>query len=234
MEQQDKINLLISIQNHPDEYTEEQLQQMMADDPELTELLEQLALTKQAFVKQETEGEAIPMEEEWQLFAMEHADELEALDDNEAQTSTIRTMMGTKINKAAASIIGVLFAIGAAFAAIHIVRKVAEGDRKSPTQEVRISNPHQQAQLPLSADTAKTDTIATIQPVVFDNVALVVMLPQIAAYYHKEVEFQNDDACQLRFYFEWKKDEGLDAVLHRLNLFESINVELKSDKIVVE
>ena len=214
MEQQDKINLLISIQNHPDEYTEEQLQQLMADDPELTELLEQLALTKQAFVKQETEGEA--------------------LDDNEPQTSTFRTMMGTKINKAAASIIGVLFTIGAAFAAIHIVRKVAEGDRKSPTQEVRISNPHQQAQLPLSADTAKTDTIATIQPVVFDNVALVVMLPQIAAYYHKEVEFQNDDACQLRFYFEWKKDEGLDAVLHRLNLFESINVELKSDKIVVE
>ena len=41
MEQQDKINLLISIQNHPDEYTEEQLQQLMADDPELTELLEQ-------------------------------------------------------------------------------------------------------------------------------------------------------------------------------------------------
>jgi len=48
------------------------------------------------------------------------------------------------------------------------------------------------------------------------------------------VDFQNADARQLRFYFVWKQDETLDVVLHRLNLFESITVELKSDKIVVE
>ena len=60
------------------------------------------------------------------------------------------------------------------------------------------------------------------------------MLEQIAAYYNKEVEFQNDDVRQLRFYFVWKQDETLDVVLHRLNLFESVNVELKSDKIIVE
>jgi hypothetical protein len=48
------------------------------------------------------------------------------------------------------------------------------------------------------------------------------------------VEFQNEDARQFRFYFVWKQEETLDVVLHRLNLFESITVELKSDKIVVE
>lgn len=60
------------------------------------------------------------------------------------------------------------------------------------------------------------------------------MLPQIASYYNKEVDFQNVDARQFRFYFVWKQDETLGVVLHRLNLFESITVELKSDKIVVE
>ena len=60
------------------------------------------------------------------------------------------------------------------------------------------------------------------------------MLSQIAAYYNKEVEFLNDNARQFRFYFVWKPDEGLDVTLHRLNLFESVSVELNSDKIVVE
>jgi hypothetical protein len=48
------------------------------------------------------------------------------------------------------------------------------------------------------------------------------------------VEFQNTDARQFRFYFVWKQDETLDVVLHRLNLFESITIELKDNKIVVE
>ena len=86
----------------------------------------------------------------------------------------------------------------------------------------------------LPTDTIKTDTTTTTMPIVFDNVSLDKMMPQIAAHYHKEVEFQNGDARSLRFYFVWKQDETLDVVLHRLNLFESITVELKSDKIVVE
>ena len=39
---------------------------------------------------------------------------------------------------------------------------------------------------------------------------------------------------QLRFYFVWKPEEGLDVTLHRLNLFESITVELTDNKIVLE
>ena len=135
--------------------------------------------------------------------------------------------------KVAASIIGILFTAGVAFSAIHIVRHFVGGDLKSPTQEVRISNSSQPS-LVLPTDTVKTDTTTNAKPIVFDNVALDKMLPQIAAYYNKEVEFKNTDARQLRFYFVWKQDETLDVVLHRLNLFESITVELKSDKIVVE
>ena len=51
------------MQEHPELYSDEQLRQMIADDPELMELLEQLALTKRVFVKRETDNEAIPVEE---------------------------------------------------------------------------------------------------------------------------------------------------------------------------
>jgi hypothetical protein len=209
MEQQDKID------------------QLVAENQEL------LALTKRAFVKREVEKESVPVDEEWEKFAAEHADELDALEKDEPRTATITRLMGILPYKVAASIIGILFTAGVAFAAIHIVRHFVGGDLKSPTQEVRISNSSQPSPA-LPTDTVKTDTTANVKPIVFDNVALDKMLPQIAAYYNKEVEFQNTDARQFRFYFVWKQDETLDVVLHRLNLFESITVELKSDKIVVE
>ena len=209
MEQQDKID------------------QLVAENQEL------LALTKRAFVKREVEKESVPVDEEWEKFAAEHADELDALEKDEPRTATITRLMGILPYKVAASIIGILFTAGVAFAAIHIVRHFVGGDLKSPTQETRISNSSQPSPA-LPTDTVKTDTTANAKPIVFDNVALDKMLPQIASYYNKEVEFQNADARQLRFYFVWKQDETLDVVLHRLNLFESITVELKSDKIVVE
>ena len=206
---------------------QDRIDQLVAENQEL------LALTKQAFVKREVEKESVPVDEEWEKFAAEHAEELEALEKDEPRTATITRLMGILPYKVAASIIGILFTAGVAFAAIHIVRHFVGEDVKSPTQEVRISNSSQPSPA-LPTDTVKTDTTANAKPIVFDNVALDKMLPQIASYYNKEVEFQNTDARQFRFYFVWKQDETLDVVLHRLNLFESITVELKSDKIVVE
>jgi hypothetical protein len=199
---------------------QDKIDQLVAENQEL------LALTKQAFVKREVEKESVPVDEEWEKFAAEHADELEALEKDEPRTATITRLMGILPYKVAASIIGILFTAGVAFAAIHIVRMVSNPKPQAIQTEQTISAKPTSA---LPTDTVKTDTTAN-KPIVFDNVSLDKMLPQIAAYYNKEVEFQNTDARQFRFYFVWKQDETLDVVLHRLNLFESITVELKSDK----
>ena len=204
---------------------QDRIDQLVAENQEL------LALTKQAFVKREVEKESVPVDEEWQKFAAEHADELDALEKDEPPTATIKKLMGLFPYKVAASIIGIVFTVGVAFAAIHIVRMVSHSKPQAMQAEQTISAKPTST---LPTDTIKTDTTTSTKPIVFDNVALDKMLPQIAAYYNKEVEFQNTDARQFRFYFVWKQDETLDVVLHRLNLFESITVELKSDKIVVE
>ena len=204
---------------------QDKIDQLVAENQEL------LALTKQAFVKREVEKESVPVDEEWEKFATEHAEELEALEKDEPRTATITRLMGILPYKVAASIIGILFTAGVAFAAIHIVRMVSNPKPQAIQTEQTISAKPTSA---LPTDTVKTDTTANVKPIVFDNVALDKMLPQIAAYYNKEVEFQNTDARQFRFYFVWKQDETLDVVLHRLNLFESITIELKDNKIVVE
>ena len=204
---------------------QDRIDQLVAENQEL------LALTKQAFIKREVENESVPVDEEWQKFAAEHADELDALEKDEPPTATIKKLMGLFPYKVAASIIGIVFTVGVAFAAIHIVRMVSHSKPQAMQAEQTISAKPTST---LPTDTIKTDTTTSTKPIVFDNVALDKMLPQIAAYYNKEVEFQNEDARQFRFYFVWKQEETLDVVLHRLNLFKSITVELKSDKIVVE
>ena len=204
---------------------QDRIDQLVAENQEL------LALTKQAFMKREVEKESVPVGEEWEKFAAEHADELEALEKDESYTATIKKLMGILPYKVAASIIGILITAGIAFAAIHIVRVVSHSKPQAIQAEQTISDKPISA---LPTATIKTDSTTNTKPIVFDNVALDKMLPQIAAYYNKEVEFKNTDARQLRFYFVWKQDETLDVVLHRLNLFESIIVELKDNKIVVE
>ena len=48
---------------------QDKLDQLVAENQEL------LALTKQAFVKREVEKESVPVDEEWEKFAAEHAEE---------------------------------------------------------------------------------------------------------------------------------------------------------------
>ena len=135
----------------------------------------------EAFVKREVEKESVPVDEEWEKFAAEHAEELEALGKDEPHTATIKKLMGILPYKVAASMIGILFTAGVAFAAIHIVRMVSHSKPQAIQAEQTISDKPISA---LPTDTIKTDTT---KPIVFDNVALDKMLPQIAAHYNKEV-----------------------------------------------
>ena len=203
---------------------QDKLDQLVAENQEL------LALTKQAFVKREVEKESVPIDEEWEKFAAEHADELEALDNKAAANYSLFTFHSS-LHKVAASIIGILFTAGVAFAAIHIVRMVSHPKPQTMQAEQTISAKPTSV---LPTDTIKTDTATTTIPIVFDNVQLEKMLTEIAAYYHVEVSFLNDDARQLRFHFVWKREDGLRHTIEKLNRFESLSVRLGENKIIVE
>lgn len=198
--------------------TDEQLQQSL-DDPQMRELVEQMAFAKRAFKDEELQAVEPDVEGEWEKFAAKNFDE-----GNETQHVY-------PFKKMAASFIGVLLVSGMAFAAIHIVRMVNSHKAETVQTEQPASYKPSTA---LPADTVKTDTATTVQPVVFDNVPLENMLTEIAAYYHVEVSFMNDDARQLRFHFVWKREDGLRHAIDKLNRFESLSVRLDENKIIVE
>ena len=212
------IERLLELQEHPEQVTDEQLQQAL-DDPQMRELVELMAFAKRAFKNEELQAEELDVEGEWERFATKNFDE-----GNETQH-------GYPFKKMAASFIGVLLVSGMAFAAIHIVRMVNSHKAETVQTEQPASYKPSTA---LPTDTVKTDTTATMQPVVFDNVPLENMLTKIAAYYHVEVSFMNDDARQLRFHFVWKREDGLRHAIDKLNRFESLSVRLDENKIIVE
>lgn len=208
MEQNDKISLLLDMHEHPENYTDEQLAAMLDD-----EMQEHLATAKRAM----TDIPVPDVDAEWQNFEQTHF----------APVNNRRWL------KVAAIFLGVIMLSAFTYAAIQAVRNNTIDNTVETSEKVATTSQTESAE----ADTrlGVTDTVSVpSEPVTFDNVALDAIISDIASRHQLQVEFRNEDARALRFYFVWQPDEDLDAVLERLNLFESVNITKEGNTIVVE
>ena len=218
----ENIRQLLEMLDHPEAYTEQEIHDIINRDEDTRETYRLMVEAKRSSRNRQDET-PVDVDAAWQRFA----------EQNKTQTS----FFNSQIKKVAASFIGVLLMSGIAFAAIHIVRHYVGGDMPTPPQETQVAIPHQQVALDDTVKVETTDTIApkaTMEPVVFDNVPLEEMLPEIAAHYDVTVNFGNDKARQLRFRFVWNPQQDIEQVVSDLNQFESLTVTLKDNQITVE
>ncbi len=202
-----KTDLLFQMMEQPHAYTDQQWQEILSDE-ECRELYILMAKTQCAFDTQnEIDDETIDVE--WKRLS----------------ASSARRWL-----RVAAMFIGVLMISGMTIAAVHLVRNAVGVDTKAPTQETPITDSHQSA---LPIDTIKSDTITKAESVVFDNVTLDSIARDIAAYHHLEMDLQNEQTKQLRFYFVWKQEDNLQEVIEKLNMFEHVNMTVENDKLIV-
>ena len=226
MTEEQRIEWLLELQDHPEQLTDEQLQQILADD-EMRQLVKQLSFAKRAFKHDELNNDAPDVEGEWEKFAASHAGELDALDEEKPKSHFHIYLFSHKI---AASFIGVLLASGIAFAAIQVVRNISTPIPQQPTTEQMTDiNPV----APLPADTVQADTIP-VEPYIFNNVPLDSMLTAIATAHGVDVEFENEAARHLRFHFVWKREDSLSRVVEKLNTFEAVNIGMEDKTLVVK
>ena len=211
---------------HPERLTDEQLQQILADD-EMRQLVQQLGFAKRAFKHQDVKNDTPDVDSEWEKFAAAHAEKLDALDGGEHKSRFLAFLAPHKI---AASFIGVLLVSGIAFAAIQVVRNISTPKPQLPSTEQVIDT---KPVTSLPADTVKTDTIPT-EPYVFNNVPLDSMLTAIAVAHNMQVEFENEAARELRFHFVWKREDSLSRVVEKLNTFEAVNIGMEDKTLVVK
>ena len=237
MTDEQRIEWLLELQEHPEQLTDEQLQQILADD-EMRQLVQQLGIAKRAFKHDALKNDTPDVDAEWEKFAASHSEELEILDEGERLrvgdgTSGIhkpRFVLRLATHKIAASFIGVLLVSGIAFAAIQVVRNINTSKSQQPTTEQVIDT---KPVTSLPADTVKTDTIPT-EPYVFNNVPLDSMLTAIATAHGVGVEFENEAARELRFHFVWKREDSLSRVVEKLNTFEAVNIGMEDKTLVVK
>ena len=206
--------------DHPEAYTEQEIHDIINRDEDTRETYRLMVESKRSSRNRQDKN-PVDVDDAWQQF-------------NQRLQPKQR---GRGWMKMAASFIGVLLVSGIAFAAIHIVRHYVEGDMPTPPQETQVAIPHQQVTLDDTVKVETADTVAPkaiMEPVVFDNVPLEEMLPEIAAHYNATVTFANDKARQLRFRFVWNPQQDIDQVISDFNQFESLTVTLKDNQINVE
>lgn len=214
MEKNEKSQLLLDMQEHPENYSEQALKTMLKD-PEMRELMEAAELLKQAMIWENSRKNAVNVDAEWQRFAGQHI----------ADSKPRRGWM-----KVAAVFLGVLFVSGITFAAIHIVRMV----NSQKSQTVQTEQPMTaKASTTIPADTVKTDTIAP-KIIRYDEATLQKILTDMGEYYRLRVELRNEDAKTLRLFFQWNQRQEASKVLEQLNTFERIHLVLNDSTIIAE
>ena len=209
MEQNDNIIRLLDMHEHPENYTDEQLAAMLGDETQ-----QHLATAKRAM----TDIPEPDVDAEWQRFEKEHLN---------APVENRRWF------KVAAMIVGVLMLSAFTYAAVQAVQHRAKDKPQEKIENVAPIATKESSEVGPRRGVA--DTVEeVVAPVVFDNQPLGQMLEGIASRYGKQVEFRNEEARDLRFYFELHPGEDLNSVVERLNMFDRLSVSIEGNTIVVE
>ena len=213
MERNKKIQLLLDMQEHPEQFSEQALKAML-DDPEVHELMDATAALKQAMMADDNQADNYDVDVEWQQFEASHFPE-----------------EGSKRGwlKVAASTIGVLVVSGIAFAAIHIVRHTtnAAEDPQPQIEENRVAN-HQ-----LPTDTLKTDTVPS-RVVRYEEATLEQILTDMADYYGLSLNWKSEEAKTLRLFYIWNKQQSAAGAIGSMNSFERIRLELNDSTLTAD
>lgn len=215
----EKTDLLLHMMEHPDDYSERQWDEILADE-NCRELYALLADMRGAWAAMEN-GKRLTdqtVRQEWQRM------------DGIRPTGTHGRWPWRKI---AAAVIGMLLISGLALAAFMTglfgLRPTKLPDSPSgPAADV------QSAPAAVIADTLRRDTTVLAQPKHYDNVPLHVILTELAAYYGLQVRYGSGDARLPRLYFKWDPADSPEQVVELLNHFETFHLTLEGRTLTVE
>lgn len=207
--------MFFDIQEHPDRYTDEQVEALLADE-EMKVFFHDMAMTRMA--QQKANPESVDVDEAWRAFAAKH-----------------RQAKGNRM-KIAASIVGVAFLSGVALAAIHsgVFRSSSseEAVQEKTEQSASMTNTMQQDSMK-TVVAEKTDSL-DLKPVVFDNAELGDVVSKMAAFYQVKVEFVNEASRHIRIFFNWDKTKTLQQNIGILNAFDRIQITEEDGILKVE
>lgn len=202
--QEDKLTQVLEAVEHPERYTDEQLQQLLSDEA-CADYYRLMCDAASAFADIH-EAEETETEVAWQQLAQKRP----------ARVLTIRRI--------AAVLLVLLMLSGLTYAAILLMQS-GHGDRH--LGETAGASPRQEAVA--EKQTVPSDTIYT-----FQDAELQDILTEVAAHYQLRTDYRSEQARHIRFYVKWNKAEGVSPIIERLNMSEKVKIQLADDLLIVE
>ena len=220
---EEKRQMFFDMQEHPDQYTDEQVDVLLADE-DMKEFFHDMAMVRMA--QQKANPKKVDVDEAWKEFDSKQSvvNYRETTTDEQSANS----FSGSVSNrfKIAASIIGVVCLSGITFAAIHsgVFHSSSSDDTHPAKTEQTASTTAGVKQDETKANATEKSDSLDLKPVVFDNAELGTVVSQLAAFYHVKVEFENAASQHIRIFFNWDKTKTLQQNLEILNAFERIQI----------
>lgn len=223
-----QMERLLDMMEHPDQYTDEQLNELLRDD-ELRQTYQLISDTTSAYEYRRTSDKLTDeiIEEEWNKI-ME-------------KKSTSRPIY-RYYRQIAAVVISILTVSGIAIAAVSIVK----GSRKQLATDSAVTVTNNIAHTKTLREKDSTRTTATynkleekrvgeiLPPKQFDNVMLQDIVQEISDYYGIKTVCRNPEAGQLRLRFLWNRDQSVEHAVKTLNMFEKVQLTLADSTITIE
>lgn len=213
----DKYDLVLDIIAHPEKYTSEELNEIMADG-ETREIYNLLCKTDAA-VKANRE---INVDAEWETFSNMHK---------------IRRKRPYKWmeNRAATIAVVVCSSIVAVAAGIAVTVSVIENKPKQEPIRVMAGMDHSAVSSQDTIIAERGDTVVVTEtPVIFENEPLETILQYVGNAYGVEVKFSNKEVSALHLYYKFDPALPLDEVISQLNTFEQINISRNGNTLTVD
>ena len=202
----DKYELVLDIIEHPENYTSEQLTEILSE-PQTREIYNLLVKTRSV-----VDTYAAPdVVAEWVRFSSEHGER--------------RARRGFSAVAVAAGI-AVTFAVSE-----HRAATVAE-TANVKTEAIALAPA---AEVTAVKESEHGDTImADMTPVMFENEPLETIMKKIAEAYGVEVKFNNKEAASLHLFYKFDPALPLGEVIEQLNTFEQINITRNGDTLNID
>ncbi|MDE6643869.1 MAG: DUF4974 domain-containing protein [Muribaculaceae bacterium] len=213
----DKIDQLLDILENSEKYSEQELHDLLQD-PDFRKLYDTICKTSDAL----SETPEVDVDKEWEKFYG-------------SQSKIKHIKFSGLFSRSQYRNIAVI--------AVVVVASVVVAATVGFNQSFKNEVPYDTSKAIVAPETevVQVDTVVEVEDpasgdgiVVFKEKTLEVMLEEIAKSYGKKVVFKSPETKKLRLYFQWDRSMPIDAIIGQLNSFESFNVKLIGDNIIID
>lgn len=208
---EDKLTEVLKATEHPEQYTDEQLQELLADE-ECAEYYRLICDADNAYAEAPEESEE-EIEAEWQRITR----------NSQPSSNSQFSIFNFQLSKVAAVVIAVLALSAVSYAAVKLLSA-----RQQQSTPVVVTETMQVSENPATPLPEPADTIQ-----VFQDAELQEILTVVANYYKLRTDYRSEEARHVRLYTKWNKAESAEKMVKRLNRFDKVNLTLEGDVLTV-